>query len=117
MSKEIRPESSRLSSRPRHGFLRNVREVFPELEGQGFYELLDRVYATGKPFRAQAMPIRLVAENEDRYIDLLYEPIRNDGREVTGIFVGGYDVTDRVRAEARRETLARLTDRLHHLTN
>jgi signal transduction histidine kinase/PAS domain-containing protein len=104
-------------SGPRTFVGRSVREVFPELEGQGFYELLDRVYATGQPFRAQAMPIRLVAENEDRYIDLLYEPIRNDGREVTGIFVGGYDVTDRVRAEARRETLARLTDKLHDLTN
>src|ERR1700733_14529625 len=104
-------------SGPRTFVGRSVREVFPELEGQGFYELLDRVYATGKPFRAQAMPIRLVAENEDRYIDLLYEPIRNDGGEVTGIFVGGYDVTDRVRAEARRETLARLTDKLHDLTN
>ena len=104
-------------SGPRTFVGRSVREVFPELEGQGFYELLDRVYATGKPFRAQAMAIRLVGENEDRYIDLLYEPIRNDGREVTGIFVGGYDVTDRVRAEARRETLARLTDELHDLTN
>jgi GAF domain-containing protein/PAS domain-containing protein len=104
-------------SGPRTFVGRSVREVFPELEGQGFYELLDRVYATGQPFRAQAMPIRLVAENEDRHIDLLYEPIRNDGREVTGIFVGGYDVTDRVRAEARRETLARLTDKLHDLTN
>ena len=102
---------------PRTFVGRSVREVFPELEGQGIYELLDRVYATGKPFRAEAMPVRLVAENEDRYIDLLYEPIRNDGREVTGIFVGGYDVTDRVRAEARRETLARLTEKLHDLTN
>jgi signal transduction histidine kinase/PAS domain-containing protein len=102
---------------PRTFIGRSVREVFPELEGQGIYELLDRVYATGKPFRAEAMPVRLVAENEDRYIDLLYEPIRNDGREVTGIFVGGYDVTDRVRAEARRETLARLTEKLHDLTN
>jgi signal transduction histidine kinase/PAS domain-containing protein len=104
-------------SGPRTFVGRSVREVFPELEGQGFYELLDRVYATGKPFRAQAMPIRLVAENEDRYIDLLYEPIRNDAGKITGIFVGGYDVTDRVRAEARRETSARLTDKPHDLTN
>jgi hypothetical protein len=94
-----------------------VREVFPELEGQGFFELLDQVRATGKPFKAEAMPIRLVAENEHRYIDLLYEPIRNDNGEVTGIFVSGYDVTDCVRGEARRETLARLTDKIHDLTD
>ncbi len=27
-----------------------VRQALPELEGQGFYELLDKVYATGEPF-------------------------------------------------------------------
>jgi signal transduction histidine kinase len=104
-------------SGPRAFLGRSVREVFPEVEGQGFHELLDRVYATGKPFRAEAMPIRLIAENEARYIDLLYEPIRNDDGEVTGIFAGGYDVTDRVRGEARREILVRLTDRIHDLTD
>jgi len=62
------------------------------------------------------MAIRLSTENDDRYIDLLYEPLRYDEGEVTGIFVGGYDVTDRVRGEARRETLVRLTDKIHDLT-
>src|SRR4051794_17157620 len=38
---------------------RGIREVFPDLEGQGFYELLDSVYASGEPFTAQAMPMRL----------------------------------------------------------
>ena len=104
-------------SGPRAFVGRTVREVFPELEGQGFYELLDKVYATGKSFTAQAMPIRFVAENDDRYIDFVYEPLRDEGRAVTGIFVGGYDVTDRVRAEARRETLVRLTDKIHDLTD
>ena len=104
-------------SGPRAFVGRTVREVFPELEGQGFYELLDKVYATGKSFTAQAMPIRLVAENDDRYIDFVYEPLRDDGGKVTGIFVGGYDVTDRLRAEARRETLVRLTDKIHDLTD
>jgi PAS domain S-box-containing protein len=103
-------------SGPRAFIGRSVREVFPELEGQGFDELLDRVYATGTPFAAQAMAIRLSAENDDRYIDLVYEPLRDDSGEVTGIFVGGYDVTDRVRAEERRETLVRLTDKIQDLT-
>jgi PAS domain-containing protein len=98
-------------SGPRTFVGRSVRAVFPELEGQGFYELLDEVYATGKSVTAQAMPLRLGAESDDRYIDFVYEPLRDDGRNVTGIFVGGYDVTDRMRAEARRETLVRLTDK------
>ncbi len=76
------------------GFLgRCVRDVFPDIAGQGFFELLDGVYATGEPFLASGMPIRLGGEVEDRFIDLLYHPIRNDDGVVTGIFVGGYDVT------------------------
>jgi len=78
---------------------RSVREVFPELEGQGFFELLDQVYATGERFTARALPIQLVGEDAARYIDLVYEPVRNDDGAVTGIFVGGYDITERVKAE------------------
>ena len=78
---------------------RSVREVFPELEGQGFYELLDTVYATGEPHLASAMPIHLTGEEKPRYISFVYQPIRDDAGAVTGIFVGGYDVTEQVRAE------------------
>jgi PAS domain S-box-containing protein len=80
---------------------RTVREVFPEIAGQGFLELLDRVYVTGEPFAARAMPIRLDRPDGERFIDFLYEPMRNDAGLVAGIFVGGYDVTDEVRAVER----------------
>ncbi|WP_053225579.1 PAS domain-containing protein [Methylobacterium indicum] len=79
---------------------RTVREVFPELAGQGFYELLDTVYRTGRPFAARALPIRLGDEEADRAIDLLYQPLRDGEGAVTGIFVGGYDVTEQVRSQA-----------------
>ena len=91
---------------------RSVPEVFPELAGQGFYELLDRVYSTGEAFCAHSMPIRLAGEDNDRYIDLLYQPIRNDQGAVTGIFVGGYDVTDRIRVLRYRDALVEFTDRI-----
>jgi PAS domain S-box-containing protein len=79
---------------------RNVREVFPELADQGIYELLDRVYATGEPFAARALPIRFAGEIQDRYLDFLYQPIRNEAGAVIGIFVGGYEVTDQIRSRA-----------------
>jgi signal transduction histidine kinase len=104
-------------SGPRRFIGRSVREVFPELTGQGFFELLDRVYATGEPFSAQGIPIRLTGEAEDRYIDFLYQPIRNDQSAVTGIFVGGYDVTERYREKAYRDALVRLTDSIADLTD
>ena len=85
---------------PRQFIGRTIREVFPELESQGFFEMLDQVYASGQPFKAKAIPLKLDGEGGDRFIDLLYEPVLDAAGRVQGIFVGGYDVTDRMRAEA-----------------
>ena len=74
-----------------------VREAIPEVEGQGFFELLDRVYATGEPFVGQSAPITLQrtpgAAPEPRFLDFVYQPIRNADGAVTGIFVEGIDIT------------------------
>ncbi|GJE47303.1 Sensor histidine kinase RcsC [Methylobacterium tardum] len=78
---------------------RPVRDVFPELRDQGFFELLDRVYATGEAFAARTVPIRFT-DGDDRYLDFLYQPIRDEAGAVTGIFVGGYEVTEQVRSRA-----------------
>ena len=79
---------------------KTAREAFPELVNQGFYELLDDVFKSGKPFIGRAVPIKLVrdAENglEQRFIDFVNQPIRNLQGEITGIFVEGSDVTESV---------------------
>jgi PAS domain S-box-containing protein len=82
---------------------RRVRDALPELEGQGFYELLDRVYRTGERFIARAMPVRLGNDASIRLIDFLYEPMRDETGEVYGIFVGGHDIT--AHKEAERQSL------------
>jgi signal transduction histidine kinase len=87
-------------SGPRDFLGRTVREAFPELEGQGIYELLDGVYATGQPVHAKGLPLRLQGDEGIRYIDLLYEAIHDDDGQVMGVFVGGYDTTEHVRAKA-----------------
>ena len=93
-------------SGPRDFLGRTVRDVFPELEGQDRVELLDQVYATGVPFLARDLPIQLAGD--DRFIDMLVEPILDDTGGVTGLFVGGYDVTERKRVErALRESESR----------
>ena len=102
-------------SGPRDFLGRSVREVFPELEGQGFHELLDQVYATGQRVVSRGRPLRLAGQEAPRVIDFLFEPVRDDAGAVTGIFVGGYDVTEAHRAQdAVRASEARLTflDRL-----
>jgi PAS domain-containing protein len=44
---------------------RAVREVFPDLEGQGFFELLDQVNATGKRYVAHDVPVQLQGAQGD----------------------------------------------------
>ena len=92
---------------------RSIREAFPELEGQGFFDLLDEVYHTGHSFRGRALPVPLQrmpgAAPEERLLDFIYQPVRDAASAVTGIFVEGTDVTESERAlAALRENEARL---------
>ena len=83
---------------------KSVREAIPDIEGQGFFELLDTVYRTGEAFFGNSMPALLHrtpgAAPEQRYVDLVYQPLRDDDDQVMGIFVEGSDVTARVNAES-----------------
>jgi PAS domain S-box-containing protein len=75
-----------------------VREAVPEVEGQGFFELLDNVYSSGTAFAGTSVPITIQrtpnAEPERRFLDFVYQPIRDADGAVSGIFVEGVDVTD-----------------------
>jgi len=90
-----------------------ARDAIPEIEGQGFLELLDSVYATGEAFQGRAAPIRIQqapgARAELRFVDFVFQPTRDPDGAVTGIFVEGADVTDGHRAvEALAEMNATL---------
>ncbi|WP_141653060.1 PAS domain-containing protein [Phenylobacterium immobile] len=94
---------------------RPVREVFPELEGQGYFDLLDQVFQTGQPFNALARPVRMGSHVAPRHVDFLYQALRDSAGAVTGVFVGGYDVTAAVQAQQRLAALAELSDILREL--
>lgn len=100
---------------------RTVRDVFPELEGQSYFEWLDRVYATGERFVAHAAPALLRRtpgkDPEQRFLDFIYEPVVDEQGQVTGIFCEGHDVTERIAAEAElREFAATLEHRVAQRT-
>ncbi|WP_028238682.1 PAS domain-containing protein [Stutzerimonas azotifigens] len=82
---------------------RPVREALPETGGQGFNELLDRVYRTGQPFIGRGMRVMLQrtpgAPMEESFVDFIYQPIVEDDGRVSGIFVLGNDVTEQQRAQ------------------
>ena len=89
-----------VGGRPMQG--KTVREALPEIAGQGFYELLDEVYQSGQRHVGTAQRVNLLDPDgvtQNRYVDFVYEPIRDDDEVVTGNFVEGYDVTERVLAD------------------
>ena len=89
-----------------------VREAVPEVEGQGFLEILDDVYRSGVPFVGTDVLIHLGMPGqapEPRYLDFVYQPLRDGEGNITGILAQGIDLTQRKRAEEERE---RLLDRL-----
>lgn len=85
---------------------KTIREALPEVEGQGFFELLDGVYRSGKPFAASDVTLMLRktpgAQVSQVYCDFVYQPIYTGG-EVSGIFVEGFDATERVMAKQALE--------------
>ena len=92
-----------------------VRQALPDVEGQGFFELLDKVLATGEAFVGRGMPVQLQrraeGDPEQRFVNLIYQPILEQDGKASGIFVNGFDVTHQKRAE---DQLQRLNETLEH---
>ena len=84
---------------------RTVEETFPDVAKQGFLRLLDNVYRTGEPYAGIGVPFvshaRANGAEDERFLDFVYQPIKDATGDVTGIFVIGVDVTDRTLAERR----------------
>ena len=89
---------------------KSVLEAFPELREQGFIGLLDQVYQTGVEFVGDETPVMLQRTPgpslELRYVNFVFQPIRDDSGAVNGIFAHGVDVTDLVLARQRSDKLA-----------
>ena len=91
-----------------------VSEVLPEVVGQGFLELLDRVYNSGQPFVGRELSVvleRLAGEPPDeRIVDFIYQPIAHATGTSSGIVVHGSDVTEGVTARREVERLLKVSE-------
>jgi PAS domain S-box-containing protein len=87
---------------------RPLVEAIPEVRGQGFVELLDRVLATGEPFvgrEVPAMVLRASGALEQAFVDFVYQPLVEADGTRSGVVVHGSVVTDHVRARREVERL------------
>jgi two-component system sensor kinase FixL len=94
---------------------RRIADAVPEIADQGLLALLDRVFQTGEPFVANSMPVRIAAEDgrssKLHYLNVVYQPVRDGGDTITGLFVEGFDVTAE---HLGAEQLSLLRDELVH---
>jgi PAS domain S-box-containing protein len=81
-----------------------VGQALPELVAQGYVELLDRVYASGVPYIGNEVRVQLRGEPQaplqERVLDFVFQPVRDERNRVTGIFIQATDATQRVAAQA-----------------
>lgn len=94
---------------------RTVAEAFPEAAQQGFVALPDEVYRTKEAFamRGARFTVEASAAHPAReyFLDQIYKPLLDERGAVTGVLAVGYDMSDRVRAEAAlRESEQRYRD-------
>ncbi|MBB3922594.1 PAS domain S-box-containing protein [Xanthomonas arboricola] len=80
-----------------------LAEALPDLVEQGHLHRLDEVYQSGRAYAANALAYNVQAEPggpvERRLLDLVYQPIAGADGTVSGIFVQGLDITDRIGLE------------------
>ncbi len=78
---------------------KSVSTAVPEAVEQGFKKLLDHVYQTGEPYIGTEMPIDLFQPDgkiRKFHLNLVYQPLRDAFKKITGIVAVITDVTDQV---------------------
>src|SRR5262249_54951526 len=88
--------------------------ALPELQGQGVFELLQEVLRGARPPSEPEVRVMLKrrpdGELEERFFNLVYEPLKDEHGRPEAIAVVANDVTDLVRARHAAEAANRAKD-------
>jgi PAS domain S-box-containing protein len=88
-----------------------IRQAFPDVEDQGFFDILDNTLATGRRYVAEAAPVTFRQADgtvEPRYLTFVYEAMRDPDGQIVGVLCEGSDVTEaHLAQEALRKSEAR----------
>ncbi len=98
---------------------KTVAETLEDAVAQGYLDLLDQVFSSNKAFAATgakyALQLSPGGPIEERFVDFVYQPVTDAEGTVTGIFVDGVDVTDRILNERRQTFRLCFEERLRTL--
>ena len=80
-------------------------EVMPEIEDQGFSQLLQQVYTTGVPYYGYEIKVNLIRNGKEEpvYYNFVYQPYTEVDNSVTGITILATEVTEQVLAKKQIE--------------
>ncbi len=86
--KEIWGKGSKIEGKP-------LIKVLPELKGQVFPALLQKVYTTGIPFTANEALARIKRNGkmEDVYFNFVYQPYRETDESISGVTIIAIEIT------------------------
>ena len=91
-----------------------IRAAFPELEGQGIFELLDGVLASGQPYVGRSVAVRLRRGRDepltDCCFDFVYQPLVDDDGRVEGVAMVAFEVTELANAKRAADAASRAKD-------
>lgn len=97
---------------------KTVKEILPEIEGQGFLELLDNVYKTGESFIGTEMLVHINKGQKGTlvpiYVNFIYQALKDLHGNIEGIMAFAYEVTNQVLARKKIEESEEL---FHTLAN
>jgi signal transduction histidine kinase len=84
-------------------------EALPELRGSAVWERLQQVYRTGETHRDYEVPITLIREPERGpeigYFNYTFQARVNEHRQVDGVYVFAFEVTEQVKAHQQVQQL------------
>jgi signal transduction histidine kinase len=84
-----------------------LRQAAPEFEGQGIFEIMDDVYATGETRVVMERAVRIESGDgtlAERYFNTTWQATRS-GNRIGGVISIGVEVTDQVLARRERDRL------------
>ncbi len=88
---------------------KTMREAFPEVEGQGYFEFIEKVYDTGAPVVKSEFPGYVDRHNsgttELAYFDFIFSPYYDLDGKVDGVIIYAVDVTEHVMSRHQLEQL------------
>jgi signal transduction histidine kinase len=79
---------------------KTLEQAIPEIKGQPFMALLQKVFETGIPFHAPAIEATANFTGSDvpttKHFNLSYTPYKNNEGTTEGILASGYDITEEI---------------------